>query len=71
MDLSSIADNYQLFYIDLWGVVHNGIKLHNEAINVLKQISNKNKDYVLLTNAPRPNSSVKKIFRKNGYGKRD
>ena len=23
--LRSIADNYDLFYIDLWGVVHNGI----------------------------------------------
>ena len=23
--LQSIADNYDLFYIDLWGVVHNGI----------------------------------------------
>ena len=39
--LSSIADNYQLFYIDLWGVVHNGHKLHDEAINALKQISKK------------------------------
>ena len=63
--LSSIVDNYQLFYIDLWGVIHN-IKLHGEAIKALKQIS-KNKDYVLLTNAPRPNISVK-IFRKNGTG---
>ena len=26
--LQSIADNYDLFYIDLWGVVHNGVKLH-------------------------------------------
>ena len=41
--LSSIVDNYQLFYIDLWGVVHNGINLHNEAINALKQISKKKK----------------------------
>ena len=41
--LSSIADNYQLFYIDLWGVVHNGINLHSEAINALKQISKKKK----------------------------
>ena len=37
--LRSIVDNYQLFYIDLWGVIHNGIKLHEEAINVLKEIS--------------------------------
>ena len=39
--LSSIVDNYQLFYIDLWGVIHNGIKLHGEAIKTLKQISKK------------------------------
>ena len=67
--LSSIADNYQLFYIDLWGVVHNGINLHNEAINALKQISKKKKDYVLLTNAPRPNSSVKNFLEKMGMEK--
>ena len=64
--LSSIADNYQLFYIDLWGVVHNGIKLHDEAIKVLKEISKKGKDYVLLTNAPRPNSTVITFLRRMG-----
>jgi len=67
--LSSIVDNYQLFYIDLWGVVHNGIKLHLEAINVLKQISKINKDYVLLTNAPRPNDTVKNFLEKMGMEK--
>ena len=67
--LSSIADNYQLFYIDLWGVIHNGIKLHDEAINALKQISKKNKDYVLLTNAPRPNISVKNFLEQMGLEK--
>ena len=41
--LKSIADNYDLFYIDLWGVIHNGIKLYDEAINVLKEISKKAK----------------------------
>ena len=46
----SIVDNYQLFYIDLWGVVHNGINLHKEAINVLKEITKKGKEYILLTN---------------------
>ena len=46
--LRSIADNYQLFYIDLWGVVHNGISLHENAIFTLKEITKKNKEYVLL-----------------------
>ena len=49
--------------------MHNGIKLHQDAINTLKQISKKNKDYVLLTNAPRPNSSVKIFLEKMGMEK--
>ena len=42
--LSSIVDNYHLFYIDLWGVVHNGVTLHEEAIKTLKEISKKGKN---------------------------
>ena len=64
--LSSIVDNYQLFYIDLWGVIHNGISLHNEAIKALNEITKKNKEYVLLTNAPRPNNAVKVFLEKMG-----
>ena len=67
--LSSIADNYQLFYVDLWGVIHNGISLYNDAIVALKEISKKKKDYVLLTNAPRPNTTVKIFLEKLGLEK--
>ena len=64
--LCSIVDNYQLFYVDLWGVVHNGVSLHKEAINALKEITKKGKEYILLTNAPRPNSVVKTFLKKMG-----
>ena len=64
--LSSIVDEYQLFYVDLWGVVHNGVSLHKEAVNVLREISKKGKEYILLTNAPRPNSVVKTFLKKMG-----
>ena len=60
----SIVENYDLFYIDLWGVVHNGIILHPEAIKVLNELELKGKEYVLLTNAPRPSGAVK-AFLKN------
>ena len=46
LGLQSIADNYDLFYIDLWGVVHNGIKLYEGAINTLKELKKNNKDLV-------------------------
>ena len=67
--LSSIVDNYQLFYVDLWGVVHNGVSLHAEAVKTLREITKKKKDYILLTNAPRPNKAVKSFLEKLGMEK--
>jgi len=67
--LSSIVNNYELFYIDLWGVIHDGINLHNKAILALNELKKKNKEYVLLTNAPRPNGAVKFFLEKMGMKK--
>ena len=64
--LQSIARNYDLFYIDLWGVVHNGVELHEKAIIALKKLLELNKEFVLLTNAPRPIDTVKVILEKMG-----
>ena len=67
--LKTIADNYDLFYIDLWGVVHNGVNLHEKAIAVLNELLNKKKMLVLLTNAPRPNKTVQNFLEKMGMDK--
>ena len=67
--LKSIIKNYDLFFIDLWGVVHNGIKLNEKAIDVLEKISEAKKNYILLTNAPRPNRIVKIFLEKMGINK--
>ena len=64
--LRSIVENYDIFYIDLWGVVHNGITLHKNAIEVLEEITEAKKEYVLLTNAPRPNKTVQLFLEKMG-----
>ena len=67
--LRSIVDEYELFYIDIWGVVHNGININENAITVLYQILKLKKDFVLLTNAPRPNKNVKSFCEKLGMDK--
>jgi HAD superfamily hydrolase (TIGR01459 family) len=67
--LRSIVDNYDIFYIDLWGVVHNGIVLHKKAIETLMEITKAKKNYVLLTNAPRPNKTVKTFLEKMSMDK--
>jgi HAD superfamily hydrolase (TIGR01459 family) len=67
--LRSIAENYDIFYIDLWGVIHNGINLHKNAIEAIEEIIKAKKQYVLLTNAPRPNKTVKSFLEKMGMNK--
>jgi len=69
LGLRSVVDNYDLFFIDLWGVVHNGIKLHDHSIEVLDNLSKSNKDFILLTNAPRPNENVINFLKKMGLKK--
>ena len=60
--LSEIQSKYDAFLIDLWGVVHNGIQLYPRAIDVLKNLNQLNKRFVLLSNAPRPSKSVEKYL---------
>ena len=64
--LKSIADQYDLFFIDLWGVVHNGVELYQESVEVLEKLCEIKKELVLLTNAPRPNYNVIKFLEKMG-----
>ena len=56
--LSSIYSSYDTFIIDLWGVMHNGIKLNSEAIKTVDNLFNSKKKIVFLSNAPRPSSKV-------------
>ena len=64
--LRSIVNNYDVFYIDIWGVVHNGLRLHDKAIEVLLMLTEIEKKFVLLTNAPRPIKNVKIQLEKLG-----
>jgi len=60
--LSEIYHKYDVFLIDLWGVVHNGTQLYSGAIEVLENLNRLNKRFVLLSNAPRPSKSVEKFL---------
>ena len=61
-----IVNEFDLFFIDIWGVIHNGITLLESSIHCLNELEKLNKEYILLTNAPRPNSTVIKFLKKMG-----
>jgi len=61
--LSEIYKLYDTFIIDLWGVIHNGIKLNPRAIEAIENLNTNNKRIVFLSNAPRPSKNVIKFLR--------
>ena len=69
LGIKSIVDSYDLFFIDLWGVVHNWVKLYDHSIEVLEKLKIAKKEFVLLTNAPRPNYPVIKFLKTLGMNK--
>ena len=64
--LRSIFGEYDVFFIDIWGVLHNGINLFQNSVEVLEKLEKYKKQYVLLTNAPRPNLTVIEFLKKMG-----
>ena len=62
--LNQVQSKYDAFFIDLWGVIHNGIKLYPGAVEVLENLDKLNKRFVLMSNAPRPAKSVEKFLLK-------
>jgi len=59
-NLSEIHSKYECFFIDLWGVVHNGVSLFENVQDTLKILKKANKSIFFLTNAPRRSSVIKK-----------
>ena len=68
--LRSIINEYDLLFIDVWGVLHNGINLFQNSVEVLEKLEENKKNYVLLTNAPRPNQTVIEFLKKMGLDKK-
>ena len=67
VNFRNISDRYNIYLVDLWGVIHNGVKLFDNAIYVLKKLKNENKKVVLISNAPRTNETVKKFLLKLNF----
>ncbi len=60
---------YDTFFIDLWGVVHNGVQLNTGAIEVLENLNQLKKRFILMSNAPRPSKYIEKFLLKLNMNK--
>jgi HAD superfamily hydrolase (TIGR01459 family) len=51
--IAPLASHYDGFILDLWGVVHDGVKLYPKARHTIQRLRERGKRIVMLSNAPR------------------
>jgi HAD superfamily hydrolase (TIGR01459 family) len=61
-----LAARYDGFILDLWGVIHDGVKPYPGAVECLREIKALGKPAVLLSNAPRRGFVASKALRAMG-----
>jgi HAD superfamily hydrolase (TIGR01459 family) len=64
--LSEIAPRYDALLCDVWGVLHNGRKAHDAAVDALYRFRAERGPVILLTNAPRPIVDVESMLARVG-----
>lgn len=61
-----LVDKYQLFLVDLWGVIHDGAELYDGVKNCLEELRAANKKIIFLSNAPKREKTTREILTKLG-----
>jgi HAD superfamily hydrolase (TIGR01459 family) len=51
--LAAVGDRYDGFILDLWGVLHDGVRPYHGAVNALRQLERLGKRVIVLSNGPR------------------
>ncbi|PJB73248.1 MAG: TIGR01459 family HAD-type hydrolase [Alphaproteobacteria bacterium CG_4_9_14_3_um_filter_47_13] len=66
--ISDISDSYNAFIIDQWGVLHNGEKAYDGIIDCLKELRNRKKYIIILSNSGKRAEENKERLKKLGIG---
>ena len=64
--MAGLADRYDGFILDLWGVIHDGVRPYEGAGDCLRQLRDAGKRCVLLSNAPRRSHAAEKMLARMG-----
>jgi len=64
--LADIADHYDAFILDLWGVVHNGHEPYAGAQDCMAKLRADGRQILLLSNAPRTGDHVIEFLKRMG-----
>jgi HAD superfamily hydrolase (TIGR01459 family) len=63
--IKEIADNYEYFIFDVWGVIHDGVTAYPGAAEAVAFLRSKGKKICFLSNAPRRAHKVAEVLKKH------
>lgn len=66
--ISDISDSYSGFIIDQWGVLHDGEKPYEGAVECLKELKSRNKHIIILSNSGKTADANKERLKEIGIG---
>lgn len=61
-----LAEQFDGFILDLWGVIHDGVTAFPGAVECLRRLRAAGKPTLLLSNVPRPNDAAQSLMRRMG-----
>lgn len=65
-NLTDIADAYQYFIFDIWGVIHDGNETYPGVVEIITNLRSQNKKICFLSNAPRRAAKAAQVLEKFG-----
>ncbi len=65
-----LAETFDGFIVDVWGVLHDGLRLYPGVADTLDRLAERGKGVVFLTNAPRRSRNVARMLARLGLPER-
>jgi HAD superfamily hydrolase (TIGR01459 family) len=65
--VAPLAERYDGFILDVWGVLHDGVRPYPGAIDAMRRLAEHGKRIVALSNAPRPAAQVEQRLDELGF----
>ena len=65
--IRNIVDDYDVFLLDMWGVMHDGINPYQGVPEVVQKLKDANKKLIILSNSSKRRTNSVKMLRKLGF----
>ena len=65
--IRNIVDNYDVFLLDMWGVMHDGVQPYQGVPEVVQKLKEANKKLIILSNSSKRRTNCVKMLHKLGF----